>query len=116
MTEITLSTGKKVTLREKKGQHHLIERRLLAACMDDGGQNLGGALSMVTIQTVVSVGAINGDRVKIPDNLADIYELMDNFTYEEWNELETKNLPKAMQDKLAEMAKNSPASLGSETA
>lgn len=116
MNEITLSTGKKVTLREKKGQHHLIERRLLAASMADGGQNLGGALSMVTIQTVVSVESVDGDKVKIPENLAGIYELMDNFTYDEWNELETKNLPKAMQDKLAELAKNLPASPGSETA
>lgn len=114
MAEITLSTGKKVTLREKKGQHHFIERRLLATCMGEGGQNIGGVLSTVTIQTVVGIAAVDGNKINIPENLAGVYEVMNEFTYDEWNELETKNLPKEAQEKLAEMAKNSLSSPGSE--
>jgi hypothetical protein len=116
MEEITLSTGKKVTPREKKGQHHFIERRLLASCMSEGGQNIGGVMSTVTIQTVVGIAAVDGSKVDIPQNLAGVYELMNEFTYDEWNELETKMLPKAAQDKLAELAKNSQSSPGSEIA
>jgi hypothetical protein len=113
--EVPLSTGKKVTLREKKGQHHFIERNLLASCMGQGGQNMGGILTTMTIQTVVGIAAIDGDVVNTPLTLAEVYELMNNFTYDEWAELETKSMPKAVQDKMAELAKNSQTSPGSET-
>jgi hypothetical protein len=116
MAEITLSTGKKVAQREKKGQHHFIERSLLANCMKEGGQNLGGIMSTVTIQTVVGIQSVDGMPVKIPEKLAEVFELMDNFTYEEWAELETKSLPKEAQAKLEEAAKNLQTSPGSETA
>ncbi|MCG9966866.1 hypothetical protein L9W92_02175 [Pelotomaculum terephthalicicum JT] len=90
MEDITLSTGKIVTPREKKGQHHFIERRLLATCMSEGGQNIGGIMSTVTIQTVVGVAAVNGEKMDVPEGLAGVLELMSEFTYDEWNELETK--------------------------
>jgi hypothetical protein len=111
-TEFVLSTGKKVTLREKKGQHHFIERRLLATSIGEGGQNLGGLMSTVTIQTIVAIEAIDGSPVKTPEDLAGIYELMDNFTYEEWAELEKKSLPADVQKKIDEAAKNSQTSPG----
>lgn len=115
MAEITLESGKRVGIREKKGQHHFIERSLLASCMKEGGQNLGGIMSTVTIQTVVGVESVNGLPVKLPDNLAGVFEVMDNFTYEEWAELEKKSLPKDVQEKLDEAAKNLQSKTGSET-
>ena len=30
--EIILSTGKKVLKRERRGQHHIVEKRLLSVC------------------------------------------------------------------------------------
>lgn len=116
MAEVTLSTGKKVGLREKKGQHHFIERRLLATTIGDGGQNIGSLMSTVTIQTIVAVESIEGEKVKTPEDLKGIYELMDNFSYEEWAELEKKALPAEVQKKLDEAAKNLQNSPGSETA
>lgn len=113
--EIILTTGKKVNLREKKGQHHFVERKLLAACLSDGGQNIGGILSTVTIQAVVCISAVDGTEVKIPTTLADVFEVMNHFTYEEWNEFETSSLPKGVKEKLEEAAKNSHASSGLDT-
>ncbi|MCP1306484.1 hypothetical protein [Paenibacillus tyrfis] len=114
MREITLSTGKKVGLREKKGQHHFIERRLLASSIGEGGQNLGSIMSTVAVTTIVSIESIDGEKVKTPDDLTGIYELMDNFTYDEWNELEKKSLPADTQKKLDEAAKNLQNSDGSD--
>lgn len=115
MAEIVLSTGKKVGLREKKGQHHFIERRLLATSIGEGGQNIGGLMSTVTIQTIVAIESIDDEKVKTPNDLSGIYELMDNFTYDEWAELEKKALPADVQKKLDEAAKNSQTSVGSVT-
>ncbi|WP_019123640.1 hypothetical protein [Brevibacillus massiliensis] len=112
--EITLSTGKKVTLRQKKGQHHFIERNLLAACAGEGGQNIGGMALSVAVQTIVSIEAIDGEKVDTPTNLAGVYEFMDQFTYQEWNELEMKSISKEDQEKI-EAAKNLLNSPGSVT-
>jgi len=65
---------------------------------------------------VVGVAAVNGEKMDVPEGLAGVLELMSEFTYDEWNELETKMLPKAAQEKLAELAKNSQISPGSGTA
>ncbi|MDO3680638.1 hypothetical protein [Paenibacillus ehimensis] len=113
MGEITLSTGKKVGLREKKGQHHFIERRLLSTSIGEGGQNLGGIMSTVAVSTIVAIESIDGEKVKTPEDLTGIYELMDHFTYAEWAELETKAQPVGMQKKLDEAAKNLQSSTGS---
>ncbi|MDR6883021.1 hypothetical protein [Bacillus sp. 3255] len=113
MSEIILSTGKKVGLRQKKGQHHFIERRLLATTMGDGGSNLGGLMSTVTIQTIVAIESIEGENVKTPEDSAGIFELMDRFDYEEWSELEKKSMPAEVQKKLDEAAKNSQTNPGS---
>ncbi|UED70695.1 hypothetical protein [Brevibacillus sp. HD3.3A] len=113
--EITLSTGKKVTLREKKGQHNFIERKLQALTFGDSGANLGSVLATVTISTIVAIETVNGQAVDIPKNEAEVFELMDNFTYDEWNELEGKTAPKAVREKLEEAAKNSQKPPGSVT-
>jgi hypothetical protein len=112
---ITLSTGKVITKRQKKGQHHFMERALLAACMTEGGQNIGGVMSTMTIQNIFSIGAINGQEIKPPKNLSDVYEIMSEFEYDEWAEFEKLVLPKEIQEKLDAAAKNSPNSPGSET-
>jgi len=106
MLEIILSTGKKIELREKKGQHHFIERKLLASSMDEGGHNIGGVMSTLTVQNIISVDAVNGEKVDVPQNLAEIFEVMDKFTYEEWAEFEKENMPRSVKDKLEELAKN----------
>lgn len=113
--EITLSTGKKVTLREKKGQHALIERKLQATILNDSGVNMGSVLSTMTFSSIVSIAAIDGQDVNVPTSEAEVYELMSNFTYDEWIELEGKTAPKEVQEKLDKLAKNSPNSPGSET-
>ncbi|KKX52564.1 MULTISPECIES: hypothetical protein [Brevibacillus] len=115
MNTVTLSTGKTITLRQKKGQHRFIEKRLLATCMGDGGQNLGGLLSVMTISAIVSIEAIDGEAVSIPTNLGEVFELMANFEYDEWEEFERKAAPREVQEKLEELAKNSQPSPGSGT-
>lgn len=112
---ITLSTGKVITKRVKKGQHHFMERALLAACMTEGGQNIGGVMSTMTVQNIFSIGAINGQEIKPPANLSDVYEIMAEFEYDEWAEFEKLVLPKEVQEKLDAAAKNSPNSLGLKT-
>jgi hypothetical protein len=106
MSEITLSTGKKVIVREKRGQDHFIERRLLANCSGEGGANFGGMQLTVTIQTMIGITSVDGEEVKTPEDLAGIFEFMDKFTYDEWNELEKQRLPKDLQEKLEKAAKN----------
>lgn len=115
MDSVKLSTGKEITLRQKKGQHKFIEKRLLATCMGEGGQNLGGILTSMTIAAIVSIEAIDGEKVTIPTNIGEVFELMSNFEYDEWDEFEMKLAPAAVQAKLEELAKNSQASPGSET-
>jgi len=115
MAEIVLSTGKKIGLREKKGQHHFIERRLLATCGGEGGQNVGGVMSSLAIQAIVRIDTIDGNKVSIPEDEAGIFVLMDNFTYEEWDEFERLTLPQNLKVSIEQAAKNLPTSLGSET-
>ncbi|WP_027416208.1 hypothetical protein [Aneurinibacillus terranovensis] len=115
MAEITLSTGKKVVMREKRGQHHFIERALLAICIKEGGQNIGGILSTVAIQTVVGLASVDGEAIVTPSDLAGVYGVMDHFTYEEWTELEKEALPKEAKEKLDEAAKNLQTPPGSAT-
>lgn len=106
MREITLSTGKKIVLREKKGQHHMIERKLLSMTLGDSGTNLGSMWSAVTIGNIVSIESVDGEVVKTPENIAEIYELMNIFTYEEWTEFESLASSQEIKDKLEELAKN----------
>jgi hypothetical protein len=114
MAEITLSTGKKIGIRQKKGQHHFIERKLLATCGGEGGQNMGGIMSTIAIQTIVGIESIDGKEVNVPHDEAGIFELMDQFTYEEWDELERNSLPANLKKKIEESAKNSQTSTGSD--
>ncbi|OXM84607.1 hypothetical protein [Paenibacillus rigui] len=114
--EITLSTGKRVGVREKKGQHHFIERRLMATSMGEGGQNLGAFMGIVTIAAIVSIESIDGEKVSTPVNESEIYELMDRFTYEEWAEFEMKIRTPEDKTKLEEAAKNLLNSPGSANA
>jgi hypothetical protein len=115
---ITLSTGKVIGIREKKGQHRLIENKLTSmfssgGINSDNTLNIGSALSIVTVQTLVSIETIDGKAVSIPTNEAEAYELMDNFGYDEWTELEKAVTSKDDQAKIDELAKNSQTSTGS---
>lgn len=113
MAEITLSTGKKIALREKKGQHHFIERRLMATSMGDGGRNIGGVMGAVTVSAIVSIDTVDGEKITTPTDEAGIFELMDRFSYEEWGEFEQKLATPEEARQLEEAAKNLQASPGS---
>ena len=103
--EIVLSTGKKVTKRERRGQHHIVENRLLSAC----------SLKILEsdIKVAVEIWEIDGTKQKIPASLSEVYELAGEFTYEEWEELkiELQKDKKEMEEK----AKNLQASIGSDS-
>lgn len=91
--EIILSTGKRVTKRERLGQHHIFESRLLSACAESlkkDGMNIGDFILAAEIKIAVGIGEVDGKPVKIPKNLAEVYELASKFTYEEWGELKLK--------------------------
>jgi len=111
--EIILSTGKKVTKRERKGQHHIVENRLLSACAvkgDGNGINIGDLILTSDIKTAVAIGEIDGTKQKIPTSLSEVYELANEFTYEEWDELKIE-LQKDKKE-IEEKAKNLQASTG----
>ncbi|MBM7106896.1 hypothetical protein [Brevibacillus laterosporus] len=112
--EKVLSTGKKITLRKKKGQHHFIERNLLSTVQGDGGTNLGGITLTILVKAVVAVESINGENVEIPENITGLLEFMASFEYEEWDELERVVLTPEEKAKLEEAAKNLQESPGSE--
>ncbi|MCR8939748.1 hypothetical protein O0555_20835 [Brevibacillus laterosporus] len=112
--EYTLSTGKKIVIRKKKGPHHFIERKLLSVVQGDGGANLGGVILTVLVKAVVGIESVNGEKVEIPENLTGILEFMASFEYEEWEEVERVVLTPEEKAKLEEAAKNLQESPGSE--
>ena len=111
--EIVLSTGKKITKRERKGQHHIVENRLLSACAvkgDGNGINIGDLILASDIKTAVAIGEIDGTKQKIPTSLSEVYELANEFSYEEWEELKIE-LQKDKKE-IEEKAKNLQTSTG----
>lgn len=95
--EIKLSTGKLVLLRERKGQHHIIESRLLSNCAmttQNAGINIGDLILAAEIKLAVSVAEVDGKPIKMPMELKDVYELASLFQYEEWDELKQVLQPK----------------------
>ncbi|QDX91068.1 hypothetical protein EEL32_00190 (plasmid) [Brevibacillus laterosporus] len=113
--EKVLSTGKKITLRKKKGPHHFIERNLLSTVQGEGGANLGGITLTILVKAVVAIESVDGEKVKIPEDLTGLLEFMASFEYEEWDEVEKVVLTPEEKAKLEEAAKNSLNSPGSET-
>lgn len=112
--EIKLSTGKVITLRERKGQHHIIENRLLSTCAvsnTNGGINIGDLILASEIKMVIGIESIDGKKVKIPSNISEVYELMNDFTYDEWDELKLGMHPK--KEMLEQEAKNLQTGTGS---
>ncbi len=111
--EIVLSTGKKITKRERRGQHHIVENRLLSACSmkgDGTGVNIGDLILASDIKTAVAIAEIDGVKQKIPSSLSEVYELAGEFTYEEWEEL-TLELQKNKKE-MEQQAKNLQVSTG----
>ena len=112
--EIVLSTGKKITKRERRGQHQIVENRLLSACSVKGegtGVNIGDLVLASDIKTAVAIAEIDGVKQKIPTSLSEVYELASEFTYEEWEEL-TLELQKDKRE-IEQKAKNLQISTGS---
>ena len=115
--EIILSTGKKVTKRERRGQHHIVENRLLSACSikgDGTGINIGDMILASDIKAAVMIAEIDGVKQKIPTSLSEVYELAGEFRYEEWEEI----LISLQKDKkeIEEKAKNLQTSTGFDSA
>lgn len=111
--EIVLSTGKKVIKRERRGQHHIVESRLLSACSikgDGTGVTVGDLILASDIKVAVAIGEIDGTKQKIPTSLSEVYELAGEFTYEEWEELKIE-LQKDKKE-IEEKAKNLQTSTG----
>ena len=112
--EIVLSTGKQIKKRERIGQHHNVENRLLSACSVNGegtGVNRGDFVLASDIKTAVAIAEIDGVKQKIPTSLSEVYELASEFTYEEWEEL-TLELQKDKRE-IEQKAKNLQISTGS---
>ena len=112
--EIVLSTGKKITKTERRGQPHIVENRLLSACSVNGegtGVNIGDLVLASDIKTAVAIAEIDGVKQKIPTSLSEVYELASEFTYEEWEEL-TLELQKDKRE-IEQKAKNLQISTGS---
>ena len=111
--EIVLSTDKKITKRERREQHHIVENRLLSACSmkgDGTGVNIGDLILASDIKTAVAIAEIDGVKQKIPSSLSEVYELAGEFTYEEWEEL-TLELQKNKKE-MEQQAKNLQVSTG----
>lgn len=96
--EIVLSTGRSVKIRERKGQHHIVESRLLSSCAvsasGGAGVNIGDLILAAEIKLAVCIEEVDGKKVSIPKNLADVYELANQFDYDEWDELKLAIQPK----------------------
>ncbi|AGR47357.1 hypothetical protein EMERY_14 [Brevibacillus phage Emery] len=112
--EYTLSTGKKIIFRKKKGPHHFIERKLLSAVQGDGGANLGGISLTVLVRAVVGIESVGGVKIEIPDDIVGLLEFMDHFEYDEWDEVEKLILTPEEKQKFETAAKNLLESPGSE--
>lgn len=97
---IELSTGKKIEIKERTGATHMVESRLLAAVTprgsnkDDIGMNLGDLTAMSDVKAAVSIKAIDERPIKTPNDLMSIYELMGEFSYDEWDEFKNAVTPK----------------------
>lgn len=120
MEEIVLKTGKKIGIRQKNGQYHFIESRLTAACSprmrneEDMGVNFGDMLIATEISAICSIESIDGEKIRMPMDLKDVFELMNRFTYEEWTLFKTA-LNSEQKEAIEEAAKNLQASIGSAT-
>ncbi|MGG1441412.1 hypothetical protein ABE354_05005 [Brevibacillus laterosporus] len=112
--EYTLSTGKKIIFRRKRGPHHYIERNLLSTVQGQGGANLGGISLTVLVKAVVGIESVGGVKIEVPDNIAGLLEFMDHFEYDEWEEVESLILTPEEKQKFEEAAKNLLESPGSE--
>ena len=91
--EIVLSTRKKITKRALKGQHHIIEQRLLSICgmvNKEYGFTLGDLGLQSDVRTMVLVETVDGNKTKIPSSIAEVYEFLNQFEYDEWDELKFK--------------------------
>lgn len=111
--EVRLSSGRIVTLRERKGQHHIIESRLLSTCAisnNGAGVNIGDLILASEIKLAISIEEIDGKRIKMPSNLSDVIELANKFTYDEWDEIKLAIQPK--KELVEEAAKNLQTSTG----
>lgn len=111
--QVTLSTGKVVLIRERKGQHHIIESRLLSSCAQPSGENginIGELILANEIKTAVAIEEVDDRKLKIPSSLADVFELANLFSYEEWDEL--KEALQMKRDEMEAAAKNLQASAG----
>lgn len=114
--EIKLSTGKKIIIKEKTGATHMVESRLLAiatprgSSADEMGMNLGDLIAMADVKAAVSIKSINDNNIKTPHDLATLYEIMSEFSYDEWDEFKIAIQPNA--EELKEKAKNLQTSTG----
>lgn len=115
-SEIVLSTGKRVKKRELKGQHHFIESRLLSACavsLKGTNANIGDLVLASEVKTAIAIEKIDGERMKMPETLADVYVLAGKFTYEEWDELKIAMQPS--KEKVEKMVKKLQENTGSDS-
>lgn len=100
----------------KTGATHMVESRLLAiatprgSSADEVGMNLGDLIAMADVKAVISIKSIDGNPIKPPHDLATLYEIMGEFTYDEWDEFKIAVQPNA--EKLKEKAKNLQTSTG----
>lgn len=114
--EIKLSTGKVVLIKNKTGATHMVESRLLAivtprgSSKDDIGMNLGDLTAMADVKAAVSIKSIDGNQIKTPHDLATLYEIMSEFSYEEWDEFKLAIQPNS--EEIEKNAKNLQASTG----
>lgn len=115
---IELSTGKKIEIKERTGATHMVENRLLAAVTprgsnkDEIGMNLGDLTAMADVKAAVSIKSIDGKNIKTPTDLMSIYELMSEFSYDEWDEF--KNAINPNDDEIEKKADDLQNSNGSE--
>lgn len=119
--EFVLSTGKKVIFRIKTGATHMVENRLTATCLprgtdkDEFGMNAGDMIAMSDIRTVISIASIDNEKINIPRNLSDVYEVMSKFVYDddcdEWSELKVASTPN--KDEIETESKNLQSNIGS---
>lgn len=120
---ILIKTGKRIKLRRKTGAHHMVENRLMAACIprgsdkDDIGVNIGDMVALGDIRAIISVEAIDGKSVRVPTDLKGVFELMAEFVYDndvdEWSDFKMAVTPN--KEKVEEAAKNLRSNAGLET-
>lgn len=113
--EITLSTGKKVVLRDGlTGAHQLVASKILSAIsLSSGTMNAGDMMLLGQIRTAQLVQRVDGQEVKLPTDEKDLMEILSLFNESELTELVQKT---AKRQPTEEESKNSQPSPGSETA